>query len=86
MRTYTVTRKKGSKLGEVFYSVGSRSFRFKKGSTTFKDVPELVAVRVNSDYKGDFSVKLNAETAEPEEVFNDDTAFNDNIVVSEEEN
>ena len=68
MRTYTVTRKKDSKLGEVFYSIGTVSFRFKKGSTTFKDVPELIAVRVGTDYKDDFRVKLNAETAEPEEV------------------
>lgn len=68
MRTYTVTRKKDSKLGEVFYSIGTVTFRFKKGTTTFKSVPELVAVRAGADYKNDFRVKLNTETAEPEEV------------------
>ena len=65
MRTYTVTRKKSSKLGEVFYSIGNFSFRFKKGSTTFKSVPEVIAVRIVSDYRDGFSVKLDPETAEP---------------------
>ena len=46
MRTYTVTRKKGSKLGNVSYSVGTFSFQFKKGSSIFRGVPEVIAVRV----------------------------------------
>jgi len=65
MRTYTVTRKKGSKIGNVFYSVGTVTFQFKNGST-FKSVPEVVAVRVATDYKEDFNIKLEVE--EPDEV------------------
>ena len=72
MRTYTVTRKKSSKLGGVFYSIGNFSFRFKKGSNTFKDVPEIVAVRITADYKDDFNVKLNTDTAEPDELITEE--------------
>ena len=72
MRTYTVTRKKSSKLGDVFYSVGTFTFKFKKGSTTFRNVPEVVAVRVAVDRKADFDVKIEAENAEPEELILDE--------------
>jgi len=65
MRTYTVTRKKGSKVKDVRYSVGSFSFHFTKG--VHKDVPELIAVRIAADYPKDYTAKLDAETAEPEE-------------------
>lgn len=68
MRTYTITRKKGSKLGNVFYSVGAFSFKFKKGSDTFRGVPEVIAVRVAVDHKESFNVKIETENAEPEEL------------------
>ncbi len=68
MRTYTVTRKKGSKLGNVSYSVGTFSFQFKKGSSIFRGVPEVIAVKVEAAYKADFNVKLEVETAEPDEI------------------
>jgi len=64
MRTYTVTKKKGS--GEICYSIGTVSYCFKKGQTKFRGVPELVAVRAELDYG--FKIKLEIETAEPEEL------------------
>ncbi len=74
MRTYTVTRKKGSKIGNVFYSVGTVTFHFKRGPT-FKSVPEVIAVRVAADYKEDFTIKLEVE--EPDEVLLLDPSFTD---------
>lgn len=77
MRTYTVTRKKGSKLGKVFYSVGTFSFHFKTKTNKFTGVPEVIAVRVSVDYKDDFDVKIEVENAEPDEVLLLDPSFND---------
>ncbi len=72
MRTYTVTRKKSSKLGKVSYSVGPFTLQFKKGSAIFRNVPEVIAVRVAVDYKDDFDVKIEVENAEPEELILDE--------------